>query len=324
MLWFRSHADFDDWLNNPYHTQAQRNFLIKLAVNFVHDLYKPNVRGYQVTQARTKPYGKQLVRQFKLERWMDYGPTIAAAFGSSDPKEVDDLRQAIVECMRNTPVGDGIRATGAVRQDRPEHPNGGPGQQYVAQPPPQPTQPTERELVAMAESNRRNYISSSASVGYGQPPSSSIPHSGQSVMSTGDLLDDQRNFDDAGSVLTFGAAQSVPGNFNNPPSLLDFSQPAQTTQPTPAQPQYGQQQAVQQDPYQPPQPQYGQQPVQQDPYQQSQPQYGQQPVQQDQYQQSQQQYGQQPVQQDPYQQPPTHYGQQQAMFQQHTQAQNPF
>jgi hypothetical protein len=116
MLWFRTYSDFDDWLNNPYHTQQQRNFLIKLAVNFVHDLYKPNVRGYQVTQARSKQYKNKILRQFKLERWMDYGPTIAAAFASSDPKEADELRQAIVECMRNTPVGEGIRATGAVRQ----------------------------------------------------------------------------------------------------------------------------------------------------------------------------------------------------------------
>ena len=119
MLWFRSQADFDDWLNNPYHNQAQRNFLIKLAVNFVHDLYKPSVRGYQVTQCRTKAYGNKMIRQFKLERWMDYGPTIAAAFGSYNPKEVDDLREALVECMRNTPLSGGIRATGAVRQNHP-------------------------------------------------------------------------------------------------------------------------------------------------------------------------------------------------------------
>jgi hypothetical protein len=119
MLWFRSQSDFDDWLNNPYHTQAQRNFLIKLAVNFVHDLYKPSVRGYQVTQCRTKAYGAKMIRQFKLERWMDYGPTIAAAFGSYNPKEVDDLREALVECMRNTPLNGGIRATGAVRQPNP-------------------------------------------------------------------------------------------------------------------------------------------------------------------------------------------------------------
>lgn len=116
MLWFRSQQDFDDWLNNPYHNQAQRNFLIKLAVNFVHDLYKPNVRGYQVTQCRVKPYGNKMVRQFKLERWMDYGPTIAAAFGAYDPKEVDELRAAIVECMKNTPLEGGVRATGAIRE----------------------------------------------------------------------------------------------------------------------------------------------------------------------------------------------------------------
>ena len=131
MLWFRSESDFDDWLNNPYHDQSQRNFLIKLAVNFVHDLYKPNVRGYQVTQCRTKAYGKKMVRQFKLERWMDYGPTIAAAFGSYDPKEVDVLREALVDCMRNTPLSGGIRATGAVRQRREEEKDEGRGERIL-------------------------------------------------------------------------------------------------------------------------------------------------------------------------------------------------
>ena len=125
MLWFRNHADFDEWLNNPYHSQEQKNFLVKLAINFVHDLYKPNVRGYQVTQSRSKQYGKKYLKQFKLERWMDYGPTIAAAFASTDPTEVDELRHTLVECMRNTPLGDGIRATGAVRQG-PSDANGRP------------------------------------------------------------------------------------------------------------------------------------------------------------------------------------------------------
>mmetsp|Transcript_5428 Transcript_5428/g.8241 ORF Transcript_5428/g.8241 Transcript_5428/m.8241 type:complete len:599 (+) Transcript_5428:228-2024(+) len=125
MLWFRNQEDFKDWLNNPYHSQAQRNYLIKLAVNFVHDLYRPNVRGYQVTQSTTKSYGREMMKQFKLERWMDYGPTIAAAFASQDAKEVDVLRETIVQCMRNTPTDHGIRHTGAVRQDYQEQPNGG-------------------------------------------------------------------------------------------------------------------------------------------------------------------------------------------------------
>jgi hypothetical protein len=43
---FRFQAVLRDWLNNPLPQQAERNFLIKLAVNFVPDhLYKPNVRG---------------------------------------------------------------------------------------------------------------------------------------------------------------------------------------------------------------------------------------------------------------------------------------
>jgi hypothetical protein len=134
MLWFRSQSDFDDWMNNPYHNQLQRNFLIKLAVNFVHDLYKPSVRGYQVTQCRTKAYGNKMVRQFKLERWMDYGPTIAAAFGSYNPKEVDDLREALVDCMRNTPLSGGIRATGAVRQGLPDQPSQSQPFQYGSRP----------------------------------------------------------------------------------------------------------------------------------------------------------------------------------------------
>jgi hypothetical protein len=116
LLVFRSHSDFDNWLNNPYCTKEQRHFLVKFSVHFVYDLHKPQVRGFQVTQARTKKYGKLYMKHFKLERWMDYGPTIAAAFASTNPNEVDELRRALISCMRNTPLEHGIRATGAVRQ----------------------------------------------------------------------------------------------------------------------------------------------------------------------------------------------------------------
>ncbi|KAL7561208.1 hypothetical protein ACA910_004134 [Epithemia clementina (nom. ined.)] len=209
MLWFRSQTDFNDWLNNPYHNQAQRNFLIKLAVNFVHDLYKPSVRGYQVTQSRTKTYGSKMIRQFKLERWMDYGPTIAAAFGSYNPKEVDDLRQAIVECMRNTPLNNGIRATGAVRQPNPNPSSGDEiegyqpnssderqqyQQQHQPQPPPQPNQQQR------AESERRQYASAD---GAAQPGSGDIENEGKDS----DLLD-LDNWDDV-SVQQHSVAPSV-------------------------------------------------------------------------------------------------------------------
>ena len=125
LLFFRTYADYVDWLNNPYHTTKAREFLIKLRVDFVSDLKKSSVMGYQVTQIRRKPYGRNVMLHFKLERWMDYGPTIAAAFaareeemmnspthrrnGTADDEDgmmnttndVTALRKIILGCMRN-------------------------------------------------------------------------------------------------------------------------------------------------------------------------------------------------------------------------------
>lgn len=61
LLFFRTFADYEDWLNNPYHTQKAREYLIKLRVDFVGDLKKSSVMGYQVTQIRRKPYGKKVM-----------------------------------------------------------------------------------------------------------------------------------------------------------------------------------------------------------------------------------------------------------------------
>lgn len=103
ILVFRSHADFEDWAANPYLTRAQRDFLVKLEVDFLEDAYKANVRGYQVTSVRCKNYNNQLLHQFKLERWMDYGPTIAAAFASHSENDVNQLRIIISEMMKRCP-----------------------------------------------------------------------------------------------------------------------------------------------------------------------------------------------------------------------------
>ncbi|KAL9185197.1 hypothetical protein ACHAXT_002974 [Thalassiosira profunda] len=122
LLFFRTFDDYIDWLNNPYHTAKAREFLVKLRVDFVSDLKKSSVMGYQVTQVRRKPYGKNVMLHFKLERWMDYGPTIAAAFaareeemvnspshrqhrndddGMNASNDVSALRKIILGCMRN-------------------------------------------------------------------------------------------------------------------------------------------------------------------------------------------------------------------------------
>mmetsp|Transcript_37071 Transcript_37071/g.66755 ORF Transcript_37071/g.66755 Transcript_37071/m.66755 type:complete len:584 (-) Transcript_37071:195-1946(-) len=122
LLFFRTFSDYEDWLNNPYHTIKAREFLVKLRVDFVSDLKKSSVMGYQVTQVRRKPYGKNVMLHFKLERWMDYGPTIAAAFaareeemmnspshgrrggdddGMNTSNDVAALRKIVLGCMRN-------------------------------------------------------------------------------------------------------------------------------------------------------------------------------------------------------------------------------
>lgn len=128
LLFFRTFVDYEDWLNNPYHTAKAREYLVKLRVDFVGDLKKASVMGYQVTQIRRKPYGRNTMLHFKLERWMDYGPTIAAAFaareedminspsnrrrngngdgngdedGFNTTNDVSALRKIILGCMRN-------------------------------------------------------------------------------------------------------------------------------------------------------------------------------------------------------------------------------
>lgn len=112
-------------MNNPYHSLEAREFLVKLRVDFVGDLKKSSVMGYQVTQIRRKPYGKNVMLHFKLERWMDYGPTIAAAFAArseemnmsnvngsnnrnnnnsnidNSTNDVASLRKIILGCMKN-------------------------------------------------------------------------------------------------------------------------------------------------------------------------------------------------------------------------------
>jgi len=129
ILFFRSSADFEDWISNPYLSQGQRDFLVKLRVDFVEDLYKQNVRGYQVTNLRLKNYNNKMLHQFKLERWMDYGPTIAAAFASPNEKECVNLRTIMSEMMKIAPQGG--QGGGAVKHAANEQMNNaGGGREY--------------------------------------------------------------------------------------------------------------------------------------------------------------------------------------------------
>jgi len=109
---FRSKDDFEDWLLNPYHTQNQRDYLVKLRIDFFDEITKRNnIRGYKMTQVKSKSYGKHTapMYQFKLERWSDLGVSLAAAFASPVEGEVKEIRRGIETCLNNCP-NNGLRS----------------------------------------------------------------------------------------------------------------------------------------------------------------------------------------------------------------------
>ncbi|GMI32352.1 hypothetical protein TrRE_jg6380 [Triparma retinervis] len=66
LLLFRSQEDFKDWMENPYHNEKERSYLVKLRVDFYQDLMSPTCRGFNVTQVKSKAYDRKTkVYQFK-------------------------------------------------------------------------------------------------------------------------------------------------------------------------------------------------------------------------------------------------------------------
>ena len=54
---FRSKEDFEDWKENPYHNQEERNFLVKYQFNFLQEFMNDKkLKGYKQTEIRKKVY----------------------------------------------------------------------------------------------------------------------------------------------------------------------------------------------------------------------------------------------------------------------------
>ena len=92
---FRSEDDFKSWRDNKALSDKERRQLVKLALDFVEDLRPESVKGYHVTEIKCKQYGKQNLHTFKLELWMDYGPTVVGAFASDDENRTIDLHTVV-------------------------------------------------------------------------------------------------------------------------------------------------------------------------------------------------------------------------------------
>ena len=59
LLVFRTEDDFDNWLRNPYHSQRQRDYLVKARLDFSSEMKKPDVRGFKMTEMKSKAYEKK-------------------------------------------------------------------------------------------------------------------------------------------------------------------------------------------------------------------------------------------------------------------------
>mmetsp|Transcript_941 Transcript_941/g.1422 ORF Transcript_941/g.1422 Transcript_941/m.1422 type:complete len:419 (-) Transcript_941:589-1845(-) len=107
ILFFQLEQDFIEWLTNPYLTEKERNKIVKCSVDFVKDLYDLDLRGYRITRARPKRYrdgsGSPMFFQFKLEKWMDYGPVIHAAFAARMEGPILEFQRFLLELLRKFP-----------------------------------------------------------------------------------------------------------------------------------------------------------------------------------------------------------------------------
>ena len=144
ILIFRSKDHLDDWVQNPYHGKKEREYLIKLHIDFgdigggvgggaggasgsVNESVASgnnnnkddnggedggqttNILGHRILPIKQKNYGKKSnhndLYEFKLERWTNMGVSVLAAFASEEMEDVQLLYDTIVEIMERCPYG---------------------------------------------------------------------------------------------------------------------------------------------------------------------------------------------------------------------------
>jgi len=68
LIFFRCMRDYEEWLLNPYLSEAERLLLVKLKIDFEKDLSVTGIRGYQCTDVRPKSYRRRgILFQFKVD-----------------------------------------------------------------------------------------------------------------------------------------------------------------------------------------------------------------------------------------------------------------
>jgi len=104
ILFFRSRADFEEWVSNPFLTKEARDALVKLDIDFINDLYKSNAKGYRPTSINLKDYAKHgMLYHFKLEFWTEFGPSVKGSFSSKNENDVYCLRRIMAGMIEKSP-----------------------------------------------------------------------------------------------------------------------------------------------------------------------------------------------------------------------------
>lgn len=112
LLFFKTKEMFEDWVMDPYLSSRQRETLVKLRVDFGNvdrsdgeTTSAEEIKGYITSPLKTKQYsyGGAVIHQFKLDKWIDGGPSIAAAFGSENVAEVRQLHMIMSEMIKISP-----------------------------------------------------------------------------------------------------------------------------------------------------------------------------------------------------------------------------
>jgi hypothetical protein len=121
LLFFKSKINFEDWAMNPHLSTRQREALVKLRIDFQNPdnsthKDKETIKGFQASTVKGKVYNKNgMLHQFKLDKWTDQGPTIAAAFGSESYQDIYELHLIVAEMIGKSPGGAGLAELGHSR-----------------------------------------------------------------------------------------------------------------------------------------------------------------------------------------------------------------
>jgi|AntRauTorckE5430_2_1112549.scaffolds.fasta_scaffold05804_3 hypothetical protein len=109
LIFFRCMRDYEEWLLNPYLSEAERELLIKLKIDFEKDLSVTGIRGYQHTDVKPKSYRRRgILFQFKVDSMTRYGPSLVGAFASSDQKKLTKLHCLFYEMMKRSPLNSSL------------------------------------------------------------------------------------------------------------------------------------------------------------------------------------------------------------------------